>query len=109
MATTTGIPDYLKKYQKDILERAKKLSKRKTQLPEYRVAGMTPYQMQAMRMAQQGIGAYQPMLQAGADTLGSAAGAYKAGLGTLGDAGSFFGQGANMAGISSLVPRNGDQ
>ena len=97
MAAVTGIPDYLKKYQKDILERAKKLSKRKTQLPEYQVAGMTPYQMQAMKMASQGIGAYQPMLQAGADTLGSAAGAYKAGLGTLGDAGRFFGQGAGMA------------
>ena len=75
MASTSGIPEYLQDYQKDILERAKELSKRKTQLPSYQVAGMSPYQIQAMEMAAQGIGSYMPMLQAGADTLGTAAGA----------------------------------
>jgi len=107
MAAVTGIPDYLKKYQKDILERAKALSKRQVQLPEYQVAGMSPYQLRAMKMAQQGIGAYQPMLQAGADTLGSAAGAYKSGLGTLGDADRFFKRGARQAGRGERFLREG--
>ena len=97
-AQTSGIPSYLKKYQKQILQSASNLFKQgKGRMPQYQIAGMSPYQQQAMKMAAQGVGSYMPMLQEGADTLGSAAGAYKSGLGTLADAGGYFDQGAKQA------------
>jgi hypothetical protein len=97
-AQTSGIPSYLKKYQKQILQSASDLFKQgKGRMPQYQIAGMSPYQQQAMKMAAQGVGSYMPMLQAGADTLGSAAGAYKSGLGTLADAGGYFDRGARQA------------
>ena len=72
-ATTTAIadlPDWQKAYAEDILKRAQELGKQGYQLPGYQVAQRTPMQQQAANLALQGIGSYQPMLQAGAGTVG---------------------------------------
>lgn len=72
-ATTTSIadlPDWQKAYAEDILKRAQELGRQGYQLPGYQVAQRTPMQQQAANLALQGIGSYQPMLQAGAGTVG---------------------------------------
>lgn len=72
-ATTTSIadlPDWQKAYAEDILKRAQELGKQGYTLPAYQVAQRTPMQQQAANLALQGIGSYQPMLQAGAGTVG---------------------------------------
>ena len=52
-------------YKLGLLEAAKKLSQEQLPLPAYQVAGMTDLQKQAAQLGSQGIGAYQPFLQAG--------------------------------------------
>ena len=42
-------------------------------LPEYQVAGMSPQQTAAIQQGQAGIGAYQPYLQGGAQSINQAA------------------------------------
>lgn len=64
-------------YKLGLLESAKKLSEQPLTMPAYQVAGMTEAQKQASALATQGIGAYQPFLQAGQRAL-------EAGIGTLG-------------------------
>jgi len=67
-ATTTAIsdlPDWQKSYMKEILDRAQALGKQSYTLPAYQVAGRAPLQQQATQLAQQGVGSYMPMLQAG--------------------------------------------
>ena len=66
-------------YKLGLLESAKKLSEQQLQLPAYQVAGFSEPQQQAMSLAQQGIGAYAPFLQAGQQ-------AVEAGIGALGSA-----------------------
>lgn len=66
-------------YKLGLLESAKKLSEQPLTMPAYQVAGMTEAQKQASALATQGIGAYQPFLQAGQQAL-------EAGIGTLGQA-----------------------
>ena len=77
-ATTTSIadlPSWQKAYAEDILARAQQLGKQAYTLPAYQVAQRTPLQQQATQLAMQGIGSYQPMLQAGATTVGGGIGA----------------------------------
>ena len=50
-----------------------------TTVPAYEVAGLSPQQIQAMQLAQTGLGAYQPSLEAAKTTIGT-------GLETLGAA-----------------------
>jgi hypothetical protein len=72
--TSTSIadlPEYQKKYMTEILDRAQALGKQNYTLPSYNVAGRTPLQQQATQLAQQGIGSYAPMLQAGASSIGT--------------------------------------
>jgi hypothetical protein len=59
------------------LESAKKLSEQQLPLPAYQVAGMTDLQKQAASLATQGIGGYQPFLQAGQRAM-------EAGIGAVG-------------------------
>ena len=66
-------------YKLGLLESAKKLSEQQLALPAYQVAGMTDLQKQAAGLAAQGIGEYQPFLQAGQRAIES-------GIGTLGEA-----------------------
>jgi hypothetical protein len=66
-------------YKLGLLESAKKLSETPLTLPAYQVAGLTQDQVSAANLANQGIGAYQPFLQAGQKAIeagiGSIAGA----------------------------------
>lgn len=85
-ATTTSIadlPDWQKEYATDILSRAQALGKQDYTLPAYQVAARTPMQQRASELALQGIGAYQPMLQAGAGTVGAGVGTMQAALDPL--------------------------
>jgi hypothetical protein len=55
------------------------LAAQPTTIPAYEVAGLSPQQIQAMQLAQTGLGAYQPSLEAARTTIGT-------GLETLGAA-----------------------
>jgi len=79
-ATTTTfpvLPDYAKQPVADIAATVGELLQRPLQVPMRQVAGLSPTQVSAMNLAQQGIGSFQPFLQAAQD-------AQAAGLGTLG-------------------------
>ena len=65
------IPEWQKQYMKEILDRSQALGKQNYTLPSYQVAGRTPMQQQAGELARQGVGAYAPMLQAGAGSVGT--------------------------------------
>ena len=55
---------------KNLLSSAEGLANQPTTIPDYQVAEMTPAQQRAIQLGIDGIGAYQPMMQAGATTLG---------------------------------------
>jgi hypothetical protein len=59
-------------------------------LPNYQVAGLQQDQLNAIRSGQQGIGAYQPYLQTGYNTLGAGAGTVGQGIATLSGAGGGY-------------------
>lgn len=67
----TDLPAWQQKYMKEILDRAQGLAKQAYTLPEYQVAARAPLQQLASSLAAQGVGAYMPMLQAGAYGVGS--------------------------------------
>lgn len=73
MSTTTQVvreaPE-IEAYKLGLLQSAKELAP--MELPAYQVAGMTPDQVAAMERGRQGIGAYQPFLQAGQTAMGQA-------------------------------------
>lgn len=54
----------IEEYKLNLLEAARQQSETPYQLPAYQVAGMSPQQVQAEQLAQAGIGAYQPYLEA---------------------------------------------
>ena len=64
-------------YKLGLLQAAKNLSEQKLPLPAYQVAGLSGQQQEAANLASQGIGAYQPFLQAGQKSI-------EAGIGALG-------------------------
>ena len=66
-----------------LLDTAKALADQPLTLPEQQVAGLTPEQLQAIQLGQQGIGGYQPFIT-------SALQSQAAGLGTLGQAAQAF-------------------
>ena len=79
-ATTTTIPvlpTFAQQPTVDIAKTLEDLLKQPLQVPQQQVAGLTPTQISAMNLAQQGIGSFEPFLQA-------AQAAQTAGLGTLG-------------------------
>lgn len=57
-----------------LMESAKQLAMKPTDLPAYQAAGLSETQRQAIDLAKQGIGAYQPFLQAGAQQMAQGAG-----------------------------------
>lgn len=63
-------------YKLGLLESAKKLSEKPLTMPAYQAAGLSEAQKQAIGLAGQGIGAYQPFLQAGQQAI-------EAGIGSL--------------------------
>ena len=68
--TQTLLPPYQETFLKDLLASTQTLADQPTTIPEYQVAGLTPAQQEAVRLGVSGVGAYQPMMQAGAATLG---------------------------------------
>jgi len=97
-ATTTTfpvLPEFARQPVADIAATVGDLLKQPLQVPMQQVAGFNPTQLSAMNLAQQGIGSFQPFLQA-------AQAAQTAGLGTIGAgaqtvAGADFGPGAGRA------------
>ena len=82
MATATEttipvLPTFAQQPTVDIAKTLEELLKQPLQVPQQQVAGLTPTQISAMNLAQQGIGSFEPFLQA-------AQAAQTAGLGTLG-------------------------
>jgi len=63
-------------YRIGLLESAKNLVANPTTIPAYQVAGLSPYEIQAMGLAQQGIGSYQPYLNTGTQALQGAGEAF---------------------------------
>ena len=79
-ATTTTIPvlpTFAQQPTVDIAKTLEELLKQPLTVPQQEVAGLTPTQLEAMARAQEGIGSFQPFLDA-------ATAAQTAGLGTLG-------------------------
>ena len=69
-ATTTTfpvLPDFAKQPVADIAATVGELLQQPLQVPMQQVAGFSPTQMAAMNLAQQGIGSFQPFLQAAQD------------------------------------------
>ena len=67
----TVLPQYQEDYLKALLSSTTTLaSESPVTIPDEQVAGLTPAQQQAIALGIEGIGAYQPMMEAGAETLG---------------------------------------
>ena len=64
----TVLPEYQETFLKDLLASTSAIADQPTSIPGDQVAGMTPLQQQAIQLGS-GIGAYQPMMEAGAQTL----------------------------------------
>lgn len=69
-STSQSLPQYQEAYLKNLLSSAETLANQPVTIPQYQVAQMTPAQQQAIQLGVSGVGAYQPMMQAGAATLG---------------------------------------
>jgi len=65
----TVLPEYQETFLKDLLASTSTLAGQPTAIPEYQVAAMTPLQQQAIQLGA-GVGAYQPLMEAGAATVG---------------------------------------
>jgi hypothetical protein len=85
------LPEYQENYLKDLLKTAQEVAGEGQQIPAYEdfVAALTPQQLKAIEIGTQGIGAYQPMLEQGAETLAS-------GVTTLGEAADITRRGADL-------------
>ena len=86
-ATTTTypvLPDYAKQPTADMAATLQELLKKQVNVPEQQVAGFSPTQLGAMNMAMQGIGAYQPFLDAAQASQAAALGTTGAGVQALG-------------------------
>ena len=89
MATSTTttfpvLPDYAKQPTADMAATLGELLNKQVNVPEQQVAGFSPTQQAAMQRAYQGIGAYQPFLDAAQQTQAAALGTTGAGVQALG-------------------------
>jgi len=75
----TILPEYQETFLKDLLASTSTLANQPTTIPAYQVQGLTPLQQQAIQLGASGVGAYQPMMQAGATTLGQGVAALQPG------------------------------
>ena len=75
----TVLPEYQETFLKDLLASTSTLANQPTTIPAYQVQGLTPLQQQAIQLGASGVGAYQPMMQAGATTLGQGVAALQPG------------------------------
>ena len=86
-ATTTTfpvLPEYAKQPTADMAATLGELLKQQVNVPKQQVAGFSPTQQAAMQQAYQGIGAYQPFLDAAQQTQAAALGTTGAGVQALG-------------------------
>ena len=89
MATSTTttfpvLPEYAKQPTADMAATLGELLKQQVNVPMQQVAGFSPTQQAAMQQAYQGIGAYQPFLDAAQQTQAAALGTTGAGVQALG-------------------------
>ena len=89
MATSTTttypvLPDYAKQPTADMTATLQELLNKQVNVPEQQVAGFSPTQLGAMNRAMQGIGAYQPFLDAAQASQAAALGTTGAGVQALG-------------------------
>ena len=89
MATQTTttfpvLPEYAKQPTADMAATLGELLKQQVNVPRQQVAGFSPTQQAAMQQAYQGIGAYQPFLDAAQQTQAAALGTTGAGVQALG-------------------------
>ena len=89
MATSTTttfpvLPEYAKQPTADMAATLQELLNKQVNVPEQQVAGFNQRQLDAMNLAQQGIGAYQPFLDAAQQTQAAALGTTGAGVQALG-------------------------
>ena len=97
-------------YKLGLLESAKKLSEQPLTMPAYQVAGLTEAQKQAGSLATQGIGAYQPFLQAGQRALETGIGIFGQQQGRAMQAAQQYGQfGVQQAALGQGAQQMGQQ
>jgi hypothetical protein len=76
----TREPEWMEKLRRAFLEDVKeRTGKAPTKLPTYSVAGLSPEQQEAAKMATAGIGAYKPYLEQAGGMMGTGAGMMAAG------------------------------
>ena len=78
------MPEYAKQPTADMAATLGELLKQQVNVPKQQVAGFSPTQQAAMQQAYQGIGAYQPFLDAAQQTQAAALGTTGAGVQSLG-------------------------
>jgi len=76
-------PD-IEAYKLGLLESARQLAQQPMMLPATEAAGLSPTEIQAIDFAKQGIGAFEPYIQAGAQGLTRGMGLSEAGAGLIG-------------------------
>jgi len=72
----TREPEYMENIRLNLLGAAADLTSRPKVLAEYKVAGMSPEQREAITMAREGIGAYEPYMEQAGKAYGQAGGLY---------------------------------
>lgn len=77
-------------YKLGLLDVAKKVSEKPIDLPAMQIAGMSPQQLDALKMASAGIGVYQPFLNQASQSYTDASKGYQ-GLGQFGQAAIDYG------------------
>ena len=83
LASVFGIPQIGEPGDPDFREGKEGLAGRATTIPAFEVAGLSPQQQAAIKRAQEGLGAYQPFLDAAGTTIGTGLGALSAAQQTL--------------------------
>ena len=66
----TVLPDYQRDFLEKLLTDVRDTATQPVEFPEIQIAGLTPIQRDAIERGVGGIGAFQPMLQSGADIVG---------------------------------------
>lgn len=76
----TREPEWMEAYRRALIEDVKGVTKKAPEsLPTYSVAGLSPEQQEAAKMATAGLGAYKPYLQSATDMMNTGAGFMAAG------------------------------
>ena len=83
LASVFGLPQIGEPGDPDFREGQEGLAGRATTIPAFEVAGLSPQQQAAIKRAQEGLGAYQPFLDAAGTTIGTGLGALSAAQQTL--------------------------